>query len=97
MLVGIFARPLFVAATVTVEDEEVVFTIAADGASKVFLVGDFNNWNPTLEKMDHVGNLFEIRLFMLPGSYRYKFVVDGQWVNDPGNAPSNPPVRMYRR
>lgn len=74
-------------AAVSVEDEEVVFTLVSAGATDVFLVGDFNNWNPTLEKMALAGNTFEIRLFLLPGTYRYKFVVDGKWINDPDNPP----------
>jgi hypothetical protein len=77
---------------VTVEDEEVIFTLRAPEANDVFLVGDFNNWNPTLEKMDHIGDVFEVRLFLLPGTYRYKFVVDDKWINDP----DNPPVTAER-
>lgn len=76
-------------AGVRVEDDEVVFTLGAPGAVQVFLVGDFNNWNPTLEKMEKEGDLFTIRLYLLPGSYRYKFVVDGQWIVDPENPPTD--------
>jgi hypothetical protein len=77
-------------AAVRAEDNEVVFSLHARGAGRVFLVGDFNNWNPTLEKMDQEGDLFVIRLYLLAGTYRYKFVVDGESINDPDNPPTDP-------
>jgi hypothetical protein len=76
-------------AAVRVVEDEVVFSLQAPGASEVYLVGDFNNWNPTVEKMRRMDSLFEISLFMVEGSYRYKFVVDGQWIVDPDN-PGDP-------
>jgi len=76
-------------AEVAVIDDEVIFTIVAPGAAKVFLVGDFNNWNPTLEKMNKEGDVFTVFLFLLPGSYHYKYVVDGNWVADPDNPASD--------
>jgi len=89
---ALFAACLLVSLTaaganagVRVEDDEVVFTLRAPGASRVFLVGDFNNWNPTLERLDKTGDTFVIRLYLLPGTYRYKYVVDGEWMTDPEN------------
>lgn len=70
---------------VRVDEDEVVFSIVAPGARRVFLVGDFNNWNPTLERMDKMGDTFQVRLFLLPGSYHYKYVVDGAWMTDADN------------
>ncbi len=77
-------------AEVTVADDEVIFTLIVPGAKNVFLVGDFNNWNPTLEKMSKDGDTFSVFLFLLPGSYHYKFVVDGTWGADPDNPTSDP-------
>jgi hypothetical protein len=77
-------------AAVTIEDDEVIFVLTLPSATNVFLVGDFNNWNPTLEKMEKIGDAFEVRLFLVPGSYRYKFVVDGKWMFDPDNPPNDP-------
>ncbi len=77
-------------AGVRVVDDEVVFTLRAPEANRVFLVGDFNNWNPTLERMDREGDTFIIRLYLLPGAYRYKYVVDGEWRVDPQNEPADP-------
>jgi hypothetical protein len=75
---------------VHVEGDEVIFSVETPEAKSVFLVGDFNNWNPTLEKMDRVGDRFELYLFLLPGTYRYKYVVDGKWISDPDNPPIDP-------
>jgi len=70
---------------VRVVEDEVIFTISAPGAQQVYLVGDFNNWNATVERMLREGDGFEISLFLVEGTYRYKFVVDGVWMNDPDN------------
>jgi hypothetical protein len=77
-------------AAVRVVDDEVFFTLTAPGAREVFLVGDFNNWNPTVERMPRSGDVFEISLYLVEGSYRYKFVVDGRWLVDPDNPGSDP-------
>ncbi len=74
-------------AAVRIVDDEVIFTLDAPQAKNVFLVGDFNNWNPTLEKMEVVDGKYSVYLFLLAGTYRYKFVVDGEWVVDPDNPP----------
>ncbi len=63
------------------------FTLKADGAREVHLVGDFNNWavssNSLLWQKEE--GLWQKRMFLDPGRYRYKFVVDGVWSNDPTN------------
>jgi hypothetical protein len=86
---------------VAVVEEEVVFTILAPAAASVYLAGDFNNWNPTIEKMNKTGGKFEVRLFLLPGKYRYKFVVDGNWIADPDNPGADPakgsPLELQER
>ena len=77
-------------AEVAVVDEEVVFRLRAPAGASVYLVGDFNNWNPTIEKMNETDGVFEVRLFLLPGKYRYKFAVDGNWIADPDNPGADP-------
>lgn len=72
-------------ASVSVEEEEVVFRIGGFTAGKVFLVGDFNGWNPTIDLMVETEGGFEIRLFLLPGTYRYGFIADGVSKPDPDN------------
>jgi hypothetical protein len=83
------ALPPTARGAIRVVEDEVYFTIRAPGAKEVYLVGDFNNWNATVEKMERFGDTFEISLYMVEGSYRYKFIVDGDWIVDPDN-PGNP-------
>ncbi len=56
-----------------------------NNAREVRLAGDMNNWNPTGYTLAHEGNEWHINMRLKPGKYRYKFVVDGQWILDPGN------------
>jgi 1,4-alpha-glucan branching enzyme len=52
-------------------------------AKEVYLVGEFNNWNPRADRMTKTKNGFRRTLQLAPGEYQYKFLVDGQWHNDP--------------
>ncbi len=72
-------------ASIEVDEEEVVFRLVDPGAAKVFLAGDFNNWNPTMDSMVKRGGGWEVRLYLVPGRYRYVFVVDGKQIPDPDN------------
>ncbi|MBW2264109.1 MAG: hypothetical protein JRG91_19265 [Deltaproteobacteria bacterium] len=62
-------------------------SIAAEAASRVTLVGDFNGWSEEgLELADEDGDgVWTIEIDASPGRYRYRFLVDGEtWVMDPG-------------
>jgi len=66
---------------------ETDFLVEAPDAREVHLVGDFNGW-----RIDDASRLMRSqdgrwvkRLTLTPGRYRYKFVVDGQWVLDSKN------------
>ncbi len=65
---------------------EIRFTISAETASRVTLVGDFNDWNPAetpLRRMPSTGE-WSVTLPLLPGSYRFSFLLDGRtWQSDP--------------
>ena len=84
-----FALGVFAAgacrSSVVVEDEEIVFRIARIDSGAVFLVGDFNGWNPTIDLLVKGAAGLEIRLYLLPGTYRYRFVVGGVSTRDPDN------------
>jgi 1,4-alpha-glucan branching enzyme len=55
-------------------------------ASQVNLAGDFNGWEmTTLALRKDADGLWRITVELKPGAYAYKFLVDGQWVNDPNN------------
>jgi chromosome partitioning protein len=68
-------------------NDAVMFITLYPRASTVQLAGDFNNWQPqstSLEKIADNG-IWQIKLPMSPGRYRYRLVVDGQWQQDPYN------------
>ena len=69
-----------------------VFRYVNSEAKKVFLVGDFNNWSPNSDPMKDLNGDGHWSLFypLRPGSYQYKFVVDGRWIPDPHNQDSEP-------
>ncbi len=53
-------------------------------AMRVFLVGDFNDWDPSARRMVRSRDgSFRARLELSPGEHEYKFVVDGKWEIDP--------------
>lgn len=54
-------------------------------AKTVYLAGDFNNWSPNGFPMEKVGNEWVLKVHLSPGKHLYKFVVDGNWIIDPGN------------
>lgn len=69
------------------EDGGVVFRARFDNAQQVQVAGDFNNWSPVSSPlMSTTAGGFMTKLPLQPGRYRYRFVVDGRWVNDPHNA-----------
>lgn len=71
----------------TVRGEEVVFRLEAPGAKRVQLAGRFNDWNPTRGDMrqDPISGTWSIRVRIPTGAYQYRYVVDGEWIEDPAN------------
>jgi hypothetical protein len=67
------------------------FTLVADGARKVAVAGDFNDWDPSATQLvtDGKGN-FSGTLRLPPGAHEYMFVVDGQWITDPAASERRP-------
>jgi len=54
-------------------------------ARQVRLSGTFNNWNEPGWAMAHQGDTWIISVHLAPGKALYKFIVDGNWIIDPGN------------
>jgi 1,4-alpha-glucan branching enzyme len=65
--------------------KKVDFDFSAPHAGSVSIAGDFNDWNPGSHPMkkDKKG-VWKISLNLAPGTYQYRFYVDGDWQNDPG-------------
>ncbi len=54
---------------------------------KVFLAGEFNNWDPegTLMTDDTGDGEYDVTIFLEPGEYEYKFVIEGEdWIRPEG-------------
>lgn len=73
-----------------VTPEGVMFTIEAPDAERVQLAGDFNNWTLDGSEMEGTGGVWTKVVKLPPGRYRYRYVVDGRWQNDPLNAAVEP-------
>jgi hypothetical protein len=54
-------------------------------ASVVVLTGTFNNWHQSQLLFGREGGEWVCRIDLDPGVYRYKFIVDGDWLLDPSN------------
>ncbi len=57
----------------------------AEGASKVNLTGDFNNWNETSDEMNSLKDgSFSLTLDLETGrEYQFRYLLDGStWIND---------------
>jgi 1,4-alpha-glucan branching enzyme len=54
-------------------------------AKKVFISGDFINWNPEAFLMKREGNGWVFDVHLSTGKHLYKFIVDGRWIIDPSN------------
>lgn len=63
----------------------VQFVVESQTAETVHLVGDFNEWQPTLALEDADGDgVWTGRIALEPGVHQYMFVIDGaDWMTDP--------------
>ena len=84
LLISIFAF-----SAVSYKEGKVVFTFKTDiKANAVFVAGNFNNWSTSAMPMQFVDGVWQIAVALEPGSYQYKFVINGTtWKEDP-EAPS---------
>lgn len=64
-----------------------LFVQPPDTARTLAIAADFNNWNPSRTPMNRDENMdvFQAVVDVPPGRYRYRLVVDGEWVQDPYN------------
>ena len=73
-------------------EKSVTFTVHAEAGKSVYLAGSFNNWDPTGKKMleKKSGGVYATTVKLAPGTYQYKFVIDGTWCADPENVSAVP-------
>ena len=71
--------------------KKVSFSVQATRARQVVLVGDFNNWDTGMHPMKKGGGgIWHTTVMLSPGRYEYKFLIDGDWQEDPQNSNSCP-------
>jgi len=69
-----------------IKGRRVTFSLEAAEAKEVILMGDFNNWNPKKHSMQSNGEgTWNKTVVLSPGKYEYKFLIDGEWREDPQN------------
>lgn len=54
-------------------------------AKHIVLSGTFNGWSEDFFKMQKTEDGWELTLQLKPNTYEYKFIVDGDWIEDPNN------------
>lgn len=55
------------------------------GAESVIVTGSFNNWDNQGYKMEKTNGVWTYSLYLKPGKYTYKYIIDGAWLIDPAN------------
>lgn len=60
------------------------FKIKVPGARAVWLAADFTHWQEQALPMKLTGNgVWGVSVALPPGTYQYRFIVDGEWCDDP--------------
>ena len=71
----------------TLKKTKTKFQLDAPQATQVSVTGDFKSWDTKGIKMrKNKEGVWNIGLELAPGTYEYKFIVDGEWWTDPSNS-----------
>lgn len=63
------------------------FELAAPAAREVYLAGEMTDWEAgKLPMRKDAQGVWQVGVDLAPGEWVYKFIVDGQWIADPGSA-----------
>lgn len=60
-----------------------VYSPLTAGDHQVGICGDFSSWD--IIPMENRGGIYELVIDLQDAVYRYKFIVDGNWIPDPAN------------
>ncbi len=64
-----------------------IFELEAPYAREVYVAGCFNNWDPLANPLQRQeAGIWRGTVSIEPGEHQYRFVVDGEWWDDPINA-----------
>lgn len=68
------------------DERDVEFTLPGNQqAQHVYVCGTFNRWAETELALKKNNDGWQITIPLQPGVYMYKFIVDGNWIEDPNN------------
>jgi len=66
------------------EEVQTTLRLHRPDARQVFIVGTFNGWRVDATPLTNVGNgEWDLSLMLKPGTHEYRFLIDGQWSDDP--------------
>jgi chromosome partitioning protein len=82
--------PVRLEAAPVAEPREIVVEFRDAGANDVRIAGDFNGWVPdrgvvSSTRQEDGARVWRKVLHLQPGTYAYRYVVDGEWREDPTN------------
>lgn len=67
-----------------IDQQPQTFSITAPTAMSVLLAGDFTHWQQAAIPMEkQAGGIWKTVVKLGPGTHHYRFIVDGQWRDDP--------------
>ncbi len=65
---------------------EVSLALNAPDAKAVYVAGDFNDWKvDDKSMMRQEDGTWKLKVNLVSGRYRYRFIKDGEWIEDPSN------------
>ena len=69
---------------IRIQDKTQIFSYITPNAREVQLVGDFTNWQKQpIPLRKEPNGVWQAAIRLEPGTYHYRFLVDGQWRDDP--------------
>jgi 1,4-alpha-glucan branching enzyme len=71
------------AAEAFAQSKGTVFSVVQENAKSVAIAGSFNRWGA--KPMFKVNGKWACKVDLAPGTYQYKYIVDGTWIVDPAN------------
>ncbi len=55
-------------------------------AKRVFISGSFNEWKENKTRLNKTASGWELDVYLMPGTYTYRYLADKNWMIDPGNS-----------
>jgi 1,4-alpha-glucan branching enzyme len=66
------------------QEKLIDFSLHAPDASSVNVVGSFNQWRQgSFRLQKEIAGIWKGKFALKPGVYEYRFIVNGQWADDP--------------